>query len=359
MQDDQRRFKEASGALGARFGITENDPLDTFRRLQEIADQAQSDKSLHEELGNKLEDGTTLRRELEAKLEDIDRKVLELGAAFPATVDTSTIDTLRAAVGKGLDVISKREQVAELERQILDDLSLQTVKEARHLLTDETALTLEAKAKSLDGDLTLAEEKMSTATVARANAERDLSNITGGAEIAELVERRATLQMLIEEALLDYLERDFGLRLAEDAIRRYRDRHRSDMMASTERAFSELTNGAYKKLLTQPEGTAEILLAVDASSTPKQIGDMSKGTRFQLYLALRAAAYEQMVAQGVQLPFFCDDVFETFDEDRTRAACRLMERIGRSGQAIDLTHHRHVVEIAKEVCDVRPVIHEI
>jgi len=65
-----------------------------------------------------------------------------------------------------------------------------------------------------------------------------------------------------------------------------------------------------------------------------------------------AETYEQMVAQGVQLPFFCNDVFETFDEDRTHAACRLMERIGRSGQAIYLTHHRHVVEIAKEVCDV-------
>lgn len=139
----------------------------------------------------------------------------------------------------------------------------------------------------------------------------------------------------------------------------YRDKHRSDMMDATERAFSELTNGAYVKLLTQPDGSSEILLAVDANGTPKQIGDMSKGTRFQLYLALRAAAYEQMVSQGVQLPFFCDDVFETFDEDRTRAACRLMERIGRSGQAIYLTHHRHVVEIAKEVCDAQPIIHEI
>lgn len=165
--------------------------------------------------------------------------------------------------------------------------------------------------------------------------------------------------MQIEEAILDYLKRDFGLRVAEEAIRRYRDRHRSEMMASTERAFAELTNGAYRTLLTQPDGASEILLAVDASRTPKQIGDMSKGTRFQLYLALRAAAYEQMVAQRVQLPFFCDDVFETFDEDRTRSACRLMERIGRSGQAIYLTHHRHVVEIAKEVCDAHPVIHEI
>ena len=76
-----------------------------------------------------------------------------------------------------------------------------------------------------------------------------------------------------------------------------------------------------------------------------------------MYLALRAAANEQMALQGVKLPFFCDDVFETFDEDRTRAACRLMERIGRSGQAIYLTHHRHVVEIAKEVCSVQRVIH--
>lgn len=130
-------------------------------------------------------------------------------------------------------------------------------------------------------------------------------------------------------------------------------------MASTERAFAELTNGTYQKLLTQPDGAAEVLLAVDANGTPKQIGDMSKGTRFQLYLALRAAAYEQMVAQGVQLPFFCDDVFETFDEDRTRAACRLMERIGRSGQAIYLTHHRHVVEIARDVCDAQPKIHQL
>ena len=58
----------------------------------------------------------------------------------------------------------------------------------------------------------------------------------------------------------------------------------------------------------------------------------------------------ELVAQGVCLPFFCDDVFETFDDERTRAACRLMERIGGSGQAIYLTHHKHVVDIAREVC---------
>jgi len=54
----------------------------------------------------------------------------------------------------------------------------------------------------------------------------------------------------MEDAPLNYVERDFGLRLAEEAIRRYRDKHRSNMMDAIERAFSELTNGAYVKLLT-------------------------------------------------------------------------------------------------------------
>ena len=279
MQDDQRRFTEAVTALGTRFGVKESAPPETFRRLGKVAGQAQADKSRHDELSAKLEEDAKRRAEFEAKLEDIDRMVTELGAVFPETVERGTVDALRIAVGTARDVIAKRARIAELEGRILDDLSLRGIDEARALIGDETAPALEAKAKSLEADLDRAEERLSAATVARANAERDLGAVTGSAEIAELVERRATLQMQIEETVLDYLERDFGLRLAEDAIRRYRDRHRSDMMAATERAFAELTNGAYQKLLTQPDGASEILLAVDARGTPKQIGDMSKGNK--------------------------------------------------------------------------------
>ncbi|MBC6441536.1 MAG: AAA family ATPase [Rhodobacteraceae bacterium] len=359
MQNDQHRFTEAIAALAARFDIAGSAPLEMFRHLRDVADKAQADKARYEDLGTRLEEGATRHTELNATLENIDRKVTELGAVFPNSVDTSTIGTLRTAVNTGLDVIGKRERLAKIEQQILDDLSLQRIDEARDRLADKTAADLAAQRESLEADIGRAEKRLSDATVARAHADRDRDNITGSAEVAELVGQRTTVQMQIEETVLDYLKRDFGLRLAEEAIRRYRDKHRGDMMAATERAFAELTNGAYRKLQTQPDGASEILLAVDATGTPKQISAMSKGTRFQLYLALRAAAYELYVAQGVRLPFFCDDVFETFDEERTRAACRLMERIGRSGQAIYLTHHRHVVEIAREVCDVPPVIHEI
>ena len=359
MESDQRQFVDAITALNNKFDVDESEPLKAFRVLEGIASQAQTDKVQRDNLDKNFTENEEKRNAIKAKLKDIDLQVAELGAPFPATADTSTLDALRITVGKAADIIQTRAQIADLEKQIFAELSVHTIAEARDMLSEETAATLEGKVASLEADLEPAETWLSKATVARANAERDLGAVSGSTEIAELVEQRTTLQLEIEDALLNYVERDFGLRLAEEAIRRYRDKHRSGMMDATERAFSELTNGAYQKLLTQPDGSSEILLAVDANGTPKQIGDMSKGTRFQLYLALRAAAYGQMVSQGVQLPFFCDDVFETFDEDRTRAACRLMERIGRSGQAIYLTHHRHVVEIAKEVCDAQPVIHEI
>jgi uncharacterized protein YhaN len=359
MESDQRQFLDAITTLNAEFDVDESDPLKAFRMLQSIGNKAQADKIQYDVLSTTIAEDQKKHKEVEAQLLEVELQVTELGALFPATTDTSTLDALRITAGTSANIIQTRAQIADLEKQIFAELSVHAVADARNMLGEETAATLEAKSASLEADLELAETRLSNATVARANAERDLSTVTGNAEVAELVEQRTTLQLEIEDALLNYAERDFGLRLAEEAIRRYRDKHRSGMMDATERAFSDLTNGAYQKLLTQPDGSSEILLAVDANGTPKQISDMSKGTRFQLYLALRAAAYEQMVSQGVQLPFFCDDVFETFDEDRTRAACRLMERIGRSGQAIYLTHHRHVVEIAKEVCDLQLVIHTI
>lgn len=359
MEEDQRQFTDAMILLNSSYDLDERDPRELFRCLRDLAEQAKANKARFDELGAKAEINTKKLADLGAQLEDIVRQVDQLGALFPATVDTSTLDALRVAVGRCKDINTARARITEVEGQICIELSVRTIDDARSVLEGSTIPALEAREESLVADLELVEAQLSAATVVRANAERDLGAIAGSAEIAELVERRTTLQIQIEETVLSYVERDFGLRLAEEAIRRYRDKHRSGMMEATERAFSELTNGAYRKLLTQPDGLSEILLAVDANGISKQIGDMSKGTRFQLYLALRAAAYEQMVSQGVQLPFFCDDVFETFDEDRTRAACRLMERIGRGGQAIYLTHHRHVVEIAKEVCDIQPIIHTL
>ena len=359
MEDDQARFLKAMSKLGDQYGQKNEDPLEMYRQLGDICESAEKSDERRLALKDQIEIDERALEEAREGLRDMDRKVAAHASYFPKGVRPSDIDELRRAVVKANEIIDNRNRIVDLKEQILNELSKENLESVRNQLGHETAPELEAKARALESDLEQAENRLNVSIEAHTNARRDLGDVVDDVHIADLVERRTTFHLQIEETTLEYLEWQFGLRLAEEAIRRYRDKHRSAMMEATERAFIDLTDGAYERLNTRPDGKSDVLVAIDSKGAAKQIADLSKGTRFQLYLALRAAAYEQMAKQGIALPFFCDDVFETFDENRTGAACRLMEWIGRSGQAIYLTHHRHVVDIAKEVCKTQPTVHEL
>jgi len=59
---------------------------------------------------------------------------------------------------------------------------------------------------------------------------------------------------------------------------------------------------------------------------------MSKGTRFQLYLALRLAGYRRICNTRESLPFIGDDIMETFDDNRAEATLRQFCEIAKEGQ---------------------------
>ncbi len=76
---------------------------------------------------------------------------------------------------------------------------------------------------------------------------------------------------------------------------------------------------------------------------------MSEGSRDQLYLALRLAALELQVEQGLNMPLIADDLFINFDDRRTAAGLKVLGDLSRSMQVVFLTHHDHLVPLAKEV----------
>ena len=359
MEDDQRRFAEEVGKLTEAHGVAMDDPHEAFKALNGFVEQATADQGRHDSLSETIEAKREELAEAESRLRGIDSQRQQIAADFPESAKTDTLDVLRRAAGDAKEAIGKREEIADLEGRILAALGVVDMDAARAKLEGANETDIKAELAGIETELELAEKDLTEVASKRGAAQQKLRSVSDGADVAELVERRAIIDLEMEETGLDYLERQFGLRLAEEAIRRYRDTHRSGMMEETQTAFAELTGGAYERLEIESDGKGrvEILRAVHSDGTIRRADDLSKGTRFQLYLALRAAAYMQLVAQGVCLPFFCDDVFETFDDERTQAACRLMERIGRSGQAIYLTHHKHVVDIAREVCETEPVVH--
>ncbi len=147
----------------------------------------------------------------------------------------------------------------------------------------------------------------------------------------------------------------------EDALRRYRDTHRSGMMTRASDAFRTITGGgAYAGLTTQPEGTREVLVALPQAGGSKQATQLSDGTRAQLYLALRIAGYHEFVAQNGPVPFIADDIMESFDDARARATLGLLaEMSGLGGQVIYLTHHEHMRDLANAACTGGVRTHEL
>ena len=122
------------------------------------------------------------------------------------------------------------------------------------------------------------------------------------------------------------------------------------MMTRASAAFRTVSRGAYSGLVAQPSKDGETLIALLAAGGSKSAHELSKGTRFQLYLALRVAGYHEFVRARSPVPFIADDIMETFDDFRAEEAFRLFAEMAGVGQVVYLTHHRHLCEIAKRIC---------
>jgi hypothetical protein len=76
---------------------------------------------------------------------------------------------------------------------------------------------------------------------------------------------------------------------------------------------------------------------------------LSRGTREQVFLALRLALVRDLQRHGVQLPVVMDDALVNFDDERARSAARVLvdfvsDQPGRR-QMLVFTCHAHIAEI--------------
>jgi len=119
-------------------------------------------------------------------------------------------------------------------------------------------------------------------------------------------------------------------------------------LRDVEEAFVAMTTPAWTgvDVWSQAEGEKLVGILPDGSSVP--VERMSTGTMGQLYFALRLAGYRSFAQEPGPLPMILDDIMETFDDTRARAALQLCAEIGVNGQAILFTHHAHLVELARD-----------
>ena len=356
-EDQMRRLKaieaartgferEAKALAGELDLAAATDPLEVARLLSERVDTARRARDKRIELEDRHAEALANERALAAELESLTLRKEEMTSHFG-------VEDLEA-VRKALEGLSRRaaliREAVEQEREILSGLSLADINEAESLLdaADPAALGLERAEKRQMSES--AQARTRELYAAWTKAQDALKSVGGDDAVARLEEERQTLLLQIEEKARTWLRLQAGILAAEQALRAYRERHRSSMMERASRSFAEISNGAYGGLTTQADGDKEVLIGLDHAGRSKLATEMSKGTQFQLYLALRIAGYHEFVATRQSLPFVADDILETFDDERALETIRLLSDMARSGQVIYLTHHRHLCEIAKEVC---------
>ena len=114
-------------------------------------------------------------------------------------------------------------------------------------------------------------------------------------------------------------------------------------LADASEYLQPLTCGRYNRVWT-PLGERGLRLE-DGHRRNWLVGDVSNGTREQLFLAIRLAIIDEFERQGVSLPLVLDDVIVNFDEQRTEAALSVLtDYAERRQQILFFTCHRHIVE---------------
>jgi uncharacterized protein YhaN len=345
MENDQVAFAHEVDRLAAELGIAPEGRSATDV-AKEIVDQVQAAvraDSDRKELQDALAKAQEKEREAQRDARAHASRVREMMSALQA-------GSLIEVAGKLRDIKEKAELeklAAETKQEVLTALNVGTLAEAQALLEGKSGEVLDGEEVGLSTHLEEVELRARKLFAERQAAIDRIAAVGGDDAAARIEERRRTQLLEIEDKAQHYLRLRVGIAAADRALRAYRDQHRSSMMKQASDAFGLISRGAYRGLGTQPGKEGDILVALGADGGSKLAADLSKGTRFQLYLALRAAGYREFAKLRPTVPFIADDIMETFDDFRAEETLKVLGDMSRLGQVIYLTHHGHLREIAE------------
>lgn len=126
--------------------------------------------------------------------------------------------------------------------------------------------------------------------------------------------------------------------LLREADRRFREEHQPDILRRAGCHLSAITAGRYGKLLLDEGAEGRFLLEGPGYPGPVPVGEpVSRGTREQVYLALRLAILDHLDQAGERLPVFMDEAFVNWDEERRERGLGLLEELAGTRQVFVFT----------------------
>lgn len=265
--------------------------------------------------------------------------VAELRALAGSREQRAELEELLALAEEELSKATKgTDDLAIVEEQLVD-FDQANIREAIELA--------ELELEEIDGEINSLHERLGRVKQELIDAESDDRSATLRFERERVYEQ---LQGAYRElAAIDVVERS-AKATADELERTYQP----PTLAAASRYLERMTLGRYDRVWT-PFGESRLLVnghsgfEGDGKSSSFRVEQLSRGTREQVFLALRLALVAHLADDGVELPFVLDDVLVNFDRDRTEAAVDTLIDFAREGrQVLCLTCHEHVAEMFEQ-----------
>ena len=344
MRRNMELFEAEARALAARSAPEAADlPANSAaRRLNERLAAARKAEAQRAEAARSVEGARRALDEARDRLTRAEAALTGLTASLPRDVDPFVL------VVRERERVDRAEALSQKRRHLLD---LADGVDGERLAAEIQGFDPDAAAARLVELERENEERgreENEAYAERAALLRKRQEHEGGIGAEEAWQQRRNAEAELIETARRWLVVKTASALLGGALDRHRAARRDPLMMRAGAIFSLLTGGAFGGL-DQAFGDDDEpeLVAVRRGVENVRVKALSEGTRDQLYLALRLAVIESYAARSESPPFVGDDLFASFDDQRTGAGLEALAAIGDRVQTILFTHHRHVADAAK------------
>ena len=181
------------------------------------------------------------------------------------------------------------------------------------------------------------EERRSGLEQERGRIDHELEQLTGEEESSRLRAQRETLLEQLKDSAREWSRLTLAEELLEKTRQKFETERQPRVVQHAQEFFSHITGQRYSRLFV-PIGERTVTV-MDVTGGAKRPHELSRGTREQLYLALRFGLVREFGEHAEHLPVVVDEVLVNFDPDRARLAAEAFATLSETNQVLVFTCH--------------------
>jgi hypothetical protein len=342
IERDASAFAEALSQLLAEHAPDLlGEPLETAaeqlgRRYRIARDAARDRKRLRAEVDRLSQERAAAIERLNTARAELMELMQRLGAASPEELAPLERDAINAATLR-----AERERLETELRQTDESLTLDEIIERARGHDRASVSTqkdeLDHQIEEANDALHDVKRKIEGLEQARQHYSDDRT-----ADAAQQLEARVSevTQHVRRLALLR-----LARRVLDREVSRYRERNQGPVLSIAGPLFSRLTLGDFSGLGVGLE--ERVLRCIRRDGQDCGVAELSEGTQYQLYFALRLATLRRYLEEHEAVPLILDDALIHFDEVRLQAAFGVLGEFAEKSQVLYFTHRQGDCELAR------------